>query len=98
MKFLLLAYDYKDAFERRLSIRDVHIKYVDSIKSKCIETGGAILDETGKMVGSMLIYTVESREELDQILSKEPYITHKVWEEIKILSYKTGPSFTWYIL
>jgi len=45
---------------------------------------GGITNEEGTPVGSFLIMDFASRELLDQYLETEPYITEKVWEQVKV--------------
>ncbi len=91
MQFLLIAYDGKDpeALERRLKIREKHLGNVRKLKQeKEFLVGGAILDEAGKMIGSMIVYDFPDRESLDDMLKDEPYITGGVWKEIKIQPFR----------
>ncbi len=43
-----------------------------------------MLDKDGKMMGSLLIMEFESRDQLDEYLSKEPYVVEHVWERIEV--------------
>ncbi len=87
MQFVITAYDGKDpgALERRMAVRQNHLENILKVK----ETGsvlcaGGILDEAGRMIGSVLVMDFPTREALDAYLAGEPYITGKVWQEIKI--------------
>jgi uncharacterized protein YciI len=97
MQFLILGYDGKDpdALNRRLAVRDAHL----TLAEKKHQSGNllyavALLDEQGKMCGSMLVVEYPSRQALDQYLQIEPYITGKVWEKVEIIPCKIGPTFT----
>jgi len=87
MQFLLIAYDGTDpkAPERRLKIREEHLGKIAVLKKngECL-FGGAILDDAGKMIGSMVVYDFPDRQSLDARLKDEPYITEGVWEKIEI--------------
>ena len=96
MEFLILAYDAKDpdALKRRMDARQAHIETIDKYRSQGnLLYGAAILDDTEKMIGSVIIGSFENRKELDNWLKVEPYVTAKVWEKIEIQPCKTGPSF-----
>ena len=87
MQYIVLGYDAKDdkALERRLAFREAHLKKAGELA----ESGkwlyaSAILDDGGKMIGSMIVCDYSSREELDQWLKEEPYVTGKVWDEIVV--------------
>ena len=45
---------------------------------------GSLLDENGKMVGSVLIMEFADRSQLDAYLHSEPYLIEKVWETVEI--------------
>ncbi|MFN8391080.1 MAG: YciI family protein [Bdellovibrionota bacterium] len=96
MQFLVIGHDGKDpeALNRRLAARQAHIELGNELRDKGNHlVAAAILDDQGKMVGSTLIVDFESREELDQWLAKEPYVTGKVWEKIEVTRCQVGPSF-----
>ncbi|MFA5818370.1 MAG: YciI family protein [Bacteroidales bacterium] len=87
MQFLLIAYDGTDpeAPERRLKVREEHLEKIGRLKrdGECL-FGGAILDDGGKMIGSMIVYDFPDRQSLDARLKDEPYITEGVWKKIEI--------------
>ncbi len=87
MQFILIAYDGTDpgALERRMKSRPDHLEKIKHVKkSGQFLCGGAILNDEGTMTGSMILYEVADRAELDKLLLDEPYIYDKVWEKIEI--------------
>jgi len=91
MQFLLIAYDGTDpgALERRMNCRAEHLGKIAPLKkSGKFLSGGAILDENDKMIGSMILYETADRKELDNLLMNEPYIYNKVWERIEIRPFR----------
>lgn len=91
MQFLLIAYDGTDphALDRRMKVRENHLQGVDILKKTGeFLFGGAILDDGGKMIGSMIVYEYPDRKALDEMLKTEPYITGKVWEKIEIKPFR----------
>lgn len=96
MQFLILGYDGKDeeAINRRMAVREAHITLAhDNQNQGKLLFAVAMLDDDGKMAGSMLVTDFESREELDKYLEIEPYVTGKVWEKIKVIPCAVGPTF-----
>lgn len=95
MQFIVTAYDYKEGgLERRLASREEHIKMGDNMKAAGnYILGVALLDESEKMIGSVMILDYPSRKELDDWLKVEPYVVNKVWETIEITPCKIGPTF-----
>jgi uncharacterized protein YciI len=91
MQFLLLAYDGTDpeALQRRLNVREEHLKRISLLKkSGEFLLGGAILDDNGKMIGSMIVYDFPDRQSLEERLKDEPYLTGKVWEKTEIKPFR----------
>lgn len=91
MQFLLIAYDGKDkdAQKRRMSVRPEHLKKTKFLKDRGeFLFGGAILDNKGNMIGSMILYEMPDRETLDERLKDEPYIYGKVWKKIDIVPFR----------
>lgn len=96
MLFVLIARDAKDdaALERRMANREAHVALCDeSLKRGEQVVGIALLDDDGKMCGSLMVLNLPSREALDAWMEKEPYITGKVWGEIEVIEGAMGPSF-----
>jgi uncharacterized protein len=91
MQFLLLAYDGNDpeALERRLKVREEHLEKISKLKKNGeFLFGGAILDEEGKMIGSMIVYDFPDRQSLDERLKEDPYFTNGVWKKIEIQPFR----------
>ncbi|MBT3530273.1 MAG: hypothetical protein HOF74_04240 [Gammaproteobacteria bacterium] len=88
MQFMITAYDGTDenALERRMSVREAHIEGAKVLKEAGnMIAGGAILDEAEQMIGSTVYVDFDSREELDQWLANDPYVTGNVWQDITVL-------------
>lgn len=84
---MVMAYDGMDekAMERRLKARDEHLKSVEKrVKEGRHLYGVALLDDEGKMIGSMMIVDYPTRAELDDWLKGEPYIVNGVWQRIEV--------------
>lgn len=96
MQYLILGYDGTDeqALDRRLAVRADHIALGDKMRDAGqMLYGAAILDDSGKMVGSVLICEFDSRTQLDEWLKAEPYVTGNVWQKIDVSQCRVGPSF-----
>jgi|GEM_PF-147634 len=92
MLFVVLGYDGTDseALPRRMASRPAHLEFVKSLKEAGIfQYGGALLDEEGEMIGSMMILDYPSREALEaEFLPNEPYAIDGVWETIQIHGFR----------
>ena len=85
MQYIIRAYDGPDMLEMRMSVRSRHLKNMERVKDHVICAGG-LLDDEGKMKGSVLVLDFEDRASLDEYLGSEPYIMEKVWEKVEIES------------
>lgn len=91
MQFILTGYDGTDADapDRRMSVREKHLNNASKLKELGnLIWGGAILDETGNMKGSVVVYDFESRADLDKMLETEPYVLGRVWDKIEIKDFR----------
>jgi uncharacterized protein YciI len=91
MQFLLVAYDGEDpaALERRMRVREEHLSKIEVLKkSGEFLCGGAILDDNGKMIGSMILYEFPDRKTMDERLKDEPYLNGDVWRKVEIRPFR----------
>ena len=91
MQFLLIAFDGTDAdaLERRLKVREDHLKNISVLKQRGeFKCGGAILNDDGNMIGSMIVYDYPDRQSLDASLQNELYFTEGVWKSIEIRPFR----------
>ena len=82
-QFVVRAYDGKGMLEKRLEVRPLHLEGMERIRQHVVCAGG-LLDDEGKMKGSMLVMEFENRQELDEYLANEPYVQEHVWEKIEV--------------
>jgi uncharacterized protein YciI len=95
MQFIILGYDGTDegALARRMAAREAHIKQAKQMfdDGKLLYAAG-ILDDDGKMIGSMIICEFPSRNDLEDLwLKNEPYVTGNVWERIEVNGTHVAP-------
>ena len=83
MQFIVKAYDGKGMLNKRMEVRPRHLEGIERIKEHAICAGG-LLDDEGKMKGSVLIMEYDSREQLDEYLANEPYVQENVWQKIEV--------------
>ncbi len=83
MQFIVKAYDGPNMLEKRMEVRPRHLENLSGVSGKIICAGG-LLDDEGKMKGSVLVMEFESRDGLDQYLKSEPYVIEQVWEKVEV--------------
>lgn len=83
MQFIVTAHDGENMLEKRLAVRPRHLEGMAKL-GKHIVCAGGLLDNDGKMKGSVLVLDFEDRAALDDYLKGEPYVTEHVWEKIEV--------------
>jgi uncharacterized protein YciI len=90
-QYIMYAWDGTDeqALERRMNNRPAHFENARKLKAQGnFIFGGAMLDNEGKMIGSTMIMQFETKDELQQWLDTEPYITGRVWEKMDLRPFR----------
>ena len=83
MQFVITAYDGAGMLEKRMEVRPLHLEGMERLKKHLIAAGG-MLDDEGKLKGSVLIMEFQNREEVDKYLANEIYVKEQVWEKITV--------------
>lgn len=83
MQFIIKAYDGEGMLSKRMEVRPRHLENIKKIREHVICAGG-LLDDKGKMKGSVLIMEYDNREQLDNYLDNEPYVQEHIWKKIEI--------------
>ena len=94
MAFLTQAFDDTDenALARRMAAREAHLESARKLKSDGrLIHAGAILDESGNMIGSMLLFDVESQQEVEALMKGDPYTEKGVWVRWTITPVRLAP-------
>lgn len=92
-QYVIHAWDGTDdkALERRMAARPAHFDGAKKLKAEGhFVLGGAMLNEQGKMIGSTMVLQFETKEQLQQWIDSEPYITGKVWGKIDIHPFRVA--------
>ncbi len=93
MQFVVIAHDGDDpqARDRRTKARPAHIEGAVKMKEDgSMLTGGAILDDDGDMIGSVMFVDFPSRAELDAWLASDAYVTGDVWRHIEVRPFRVA--------
>ena len=83
MTFIITAYDGENMLPRRMEVRPRHLENIARMKDRVVCAGG-LLDDEGKMKGSVLVMDFDSRADVDEYLKNEPYVTEHVWERVEV--------------
>ncbi|MGA9160421.1 MAG: YciI family protein [Actinomycetota bacterium] len=91
MRYVVIARDGTDpqAKARRLAVRPAHLERVGPfVERGRVLLGGAILDDAGDMVGSVLLLDFATRQEVDAWIAEDPYVTGGVWRHIEVRDFR----------
>jgi uncharacterized protein YciI len=91
MRYVVIARDGTDAHakDRRLRTRPAHLDGIERFVERGeILVGGAILDDEGNMVGSIVLADFTTRSELEAWLKADPYVTEGVWQEVEVRGFR----------
>ncbi len=93
MHFVVIAYDGTDegALARRMKAREAHLAGVQAMKALGeMLVGGAMLDDSGKMIGSMTVVDFPDRARLDEWLRNDPYTIGGVWKTVEVRPFRAA--------
>lgn len=93
-QFLIIAWDGTDAEApaRRQAVRALHLARVaPMLADGSMREGGAILNDQGQMIGSSCIVEFPDRQQFDQWLAADPYVTGHVWQRIEVHPFRCAP-------
>ena len=77
-----------------MAARDAHMALLEKHKAAgIVHYGAAILNESEKMIGSMMVVEYPDRAALNAWLVEEPYIIGKVWDKVAVQPCKVAPPF-----
>jgi uncharacterized protein YciI len=93
MQFLVIARDGDDpdAPARRARVRPAHLEFIQPFVERGeVLVGGAILDESGTMVGSTILAEFGTRDDLDDWMEHDPYVTGGVWRHVEVHPFRAA--------
>jgi uncharacterized protein YciI len=92
-QYVIIAHDGRDneAVERRTAARPLHLDGARALKENGnYVTGGAILDDSGVMRGSVMIVQFEDEEAMKAWIANDPYVTKGVWKSIEVKPFRVA--------
>lgn len=81
-QFIITALDRRDetTLETRLAYREQHLAALRiAVKARTVLSGGAILDDSGKMIGSSLHTQFESKQAAEDWIKQDIFYQQPVW-------------------
>ena len=91
MLYIALAHDGTDpeAAARRQRVRATHLEGIrPAVDSGMLQLGGAILDDAGTMIGSVLLLEAESADAARDFIDNDIYSREGVWQNVEIYPFQ----------
>jgi len=87
MLFTVIRHDKPNCVALRQSERPKHLVYLEKV-TPCITAGGALLNERGEQIGSILIIDVADRAAADEFAATDPYVESGLFASTCVLPYR----------
>jgi uncharacterized protein len=88
MLFTVIRHDKPDSLGLRLSERPKHLEYLKAVLDK-IMYGGALLDDEGKQIGSVLMIDVADEAAADEFAVTDPYVGAGLFASTEIRRFRS---------
>jgi uncharacterized protein YciI len=87
MLFAIIRFDKPDSLSLRLSERPRHLEYLATVIDKIVY-GGALLDDTGKQIGSTLFIDVPTAADAEAFAGADPYVDAGLFASTRVESFR----------
>lgn len=83
MLFALIAKDKPDALSVRQENRPAHVNYLKT--TGCVFQAGPLLDDSGSMIGSLVILDVADRAAAQEWQNNDPYTKAGLFADVQLI-------------
>jgi uncharacterized protein len=87
MLFAVIRHDKPNSVALRQATRPRHLVYLEKV-THCIAYGGALLDDLGQQIGSILIIDVLDRDAAEQFAAADPFVEAGLFAATHILPFR----------
>jgi uncharacterized protein len=87
MLFAVIRHDKPNSLDLRLSKRPRHLEYLKTVLDKIVY-GGALLDDEGKQIGSMLIIDVAGEAEANAFAVADPFVDADLFASTSVRQFR----------
>lgn len=86
MRFALICTDKTGALQTRLDTRSAHLAYIEL--TGAVEMAGPFLDDTGAMIGSLVVLEVSDLAAAQDWANSDPYALAGLFQSVDIRAWK----------
>ncbi len=87
MYYSLICYDHENSIDKRKSIRDKHISYLNQYKERIL-FAGPIMDERKTIIGSLIVIKFSTKKEVEFFSKNDPYSISGLFKKVSIHLFK----------
>lgn len=87
MLFAVIRHDHPNSLDLRMAARPKHLEYLKTVLDK-IMYGGALLDDEGKQIGSMLIIDVADKAAADAFADADPFVEANLFASTSVRQFR----------
>lgn len=85
--FVLTCLDKPGALDLRLATREAHLAYADGC-GNTVKLGGPFLNDSGAMIGSLIVVEAEDRAAAEAFSANDPYRKAGVFASVDIRAFR----------
>ncbi|MGQ1840282.1 YciI family protein [Kocuria turfanensis] len=97
MPYLIETFDRDNAYDRRMELREEHLRYLETIAEKLLACGAKLSDDGETADGGIYLVDVDSRVEATALIEADPFYRGNLFREVKIQrwrkAYLNGKSY-----
>ena len=86
MAYALICRDKPGALDIRKANREAHLAYAK--ETGLVRFGGPMLDESGAMIGSLVVLDAADRDAAEAFAAQDPYAKAGLFESVEIVAMK----------
>ncbi|MBY0431789.1 MAG: YciI family protein [Rhodospirillales bacterium] len=86
--YVVYCVDKPNHLPVRLANRDAHLAHARANLDRILIAGPMLTEDGTGMVGSMFVFTMDSREEVERHMAEDPYVKAGLFESVLIRPFK----------
>ncbi|MCJ8503472.1 YciI family protein [Kocuria flava] len=84
MPYLIETFDRENSYDRRLQLRDEHLRYLETVADKLLACGAKLSEDGETADGGIYLVDVDTRDEAEALIEADPFHQGDLFREVKI--------------